>query len=333
LQDNKVTAIKSYGSNLLDFEAALAYWGMRYTKDGDSFTISQSFGDGYNKPYKFTDDAQVCTISVSSSSTTFAAELRLWFGILKDGKFTRSGSTYFKVGKSTTFTSPSAANAIMWDYGSGAGGAITTIIDEIRINYGSIDCGYQPYHSPATYLIPESLQGTGKGVQGASDTMDFEMSKEITNCTTVVFDGTEPWYRGGTQDGKYRFYALLTPHAVSIPVNVLGYVICNLYDTKTANETYARNEGVSIESDGESVRLYDSRYEDGDISLWKAHLAELYADGNPLTITYAIADPTETDIDTFAFDPLIKVEGGGSLEIITDNGGAVPTSIIYQTII
>ena len=50
------------------------------------------------------------------------------------------------------------------------------------------------------------------------------------------------------------------------------------------------------------------------------------------TLTYALAEPTETDIDTSAFNHLIEVEAGGYVEIITNNGKVVPTTFIFQTI-
>ena len=311
LRDNKPTAIKVNGANLLDFEAALKYWKMSYTKDGDSFTISHSYGVGYNKPYKFTDNAQVCTISVSSSSTTFAAELRLWFGILKDGKFTRTGSTYFKVGKDTTFTSPSAANAIMWDYGGGTG-AITTILNELRINGGTVDCGYHPYHAPITYPIPEAVQGTGRGIDTSYyDTVDFENDKQITKIGVALLKNMVWGYVS-----SYGFYSY------SLEGNFIGnMLLCDGYTTADWGNVYSGNTDRCIAGNGNAIIISDSRYT--DVASFAASLTDekLY---------YALAEPTEEPLSV-GFG-LLPVEGGGTLEIITDNGKVIPNTVVFQTI-
>ena len=43
--------------------------------------------------------------------------------------------------------------------------------------------------------------------------------------------------------------------------NKIAYVICSKYPTKTADQTYSKNEGVSVEVDG-IISIYDSSYTD-----------------------------------------------------------------------
>ena len=332
LRDTKPTAIKVSGANLLDFEAALKYWRMSYTKEGNSLTTNASFSNAYSYPYKFTDNASICTISLSSVSVIGLGGARIDIGYInEEGSFTRKGVLTL-TGENISYTSTSEANAIRLNFSSATGEAISVTFNELRINRGSASTPYQPYHEPITYPIPEALQGTGKGVEGAIDTIDFENGKQIIKTHTVVFNGTETWHVGGTKDGKYRNYTKL-PFSTAFTANdVAAPLICNLYDAVSESDTYSRIKGASISPNG-YIRIYDSLYDTGDISLWKAHLAELYASGNPITVTYALAEPTETDIDTSSFDNLIEVEGGCSLEIITDNGKEVPTTFIYQTIV
>ena len=41
----------------------------------------------------------------------------------------------------------------------------------------------------------------------------------------------------------------------------IAYVICSKYPTKTADQTYTKNEGISIEVDG-YISIYDGSYTD-----------------------------------------------------------------------
>ena len=78
-------------------------------------------------------------------------------------------------------------------------------------------------------------------------------------------------------------------------------------------------------------RTYDATGVNGFTSVteWVDFLKEQAASGNPLTVTYALAEPTETDIDTSNFDNILEVEAGGRLELITDSGKDAPMTYTY----
>ena len=67
----------------------------------------------------------------------------------------------------------------------------------------------------------------------------------------------------------------------------------------------------------------------------KAHLAELYANGNPLVVEYALAEPIETDISAYlGNDSFIAVEGGGTITAVNEYEYDAPSTInyIYKTV-
>jgi len=66
------------------------------------------------------------------------------------------------------------------------------------------------------------------------------------------------------------------------------------------------------------------------VEAWNAWLKDQYDSGNPVTVVYAVAEPTETDIsDIITDDTFIKVEGGGIIRAVNEHKQAVPSTIKY----
>ena len=162
--------------------------------------------------------------------------------------------------------------------------------------------------------IPEALQGTGKGVEGASDTIDFENGKKIIKIGEILLKNMS-W----TYASNYGFYSYGIKNKF-----ISNKILCDSYTTNTWNNVYSGSTDRCIAGNGQAIIISDSRYTD-DAS-FKASLTDE-------KLIYALATPTETDIDTSSFDNLIEVEGGGALEFVTDSGEAPNSAVIYQTII
>lgn len=192
------------------------------------------------------------------------------------------------------------------------------------------------------YPIPEALQGTGKGVEGASDLIDFENAKKLIKTKTIAL-GDVVGYQMNILGGSVNDY--ITDDGITA---VFSYNV-NDFDSKLRTKALCshlpihtdwsgKTYGVALVENGNSVYIKVSiMAADAGISTsddYSTIISKIvqWLKNKNVMLTYAIAEPTETDIDTSAFDPLIEVEGGGSIEIITDNGKAVPTTIIYQTI-
>lgn len=328
LIDNKPTAIKVHGSNIINLDVVLNAMGIGYTKNGDSYTLGSNLILGFRNPRKFTDYPQVCTISIESSSYTGYTSPRLYLGYMDDnGTFTSRGSLSFG-SNTTTVTSTGVVNAIRTDFSGTSGTLLSVTFSKLRINYGTVDCGYEPYHAPETISIPESLQGTGKGIDKTyHDSIDLSIGEKSLELGTTVFNGTENWALTGSQ----VFYATL-------PVNTIANSpgICSHYPVIVGNLT-STSSAVAISStwlSSATNRVYFGVYNSfTSVADWKAYLQEQYAAGTPVTVTYVLGNDTESSIDISAFDNLIEVQAGGSIEIVTDNGKAVPTTIMYQTLL
>ena len=205
-----------------------------------------------------------------------------------------------------------------------------------------VDLPYIPYRSEPvdTFTVPfeliEFLEPYGYG-RGANykyyNYIDFERKVFVQNTYRKVFDGTEPWAAYSTYQSEiYR--AGIANEELSKPTllykaSEIAPVISNSYASISADDNYSLKRGVAINLNG-GFMIYDEAYNTSDISLWKAHLAELYANGEPLTIEYALAEPIEVDISAYLSDEnYIEVESCGY--IVAENEGKLPapTSISY----
>lgn len=150
----------------------------------------------------------------------------------------------------------------------------------------------------------------------------------------LTLDGTEKWDSSSTQvSGKYGFILHVENIKTPISASQTGEIMCNKYTTKSANETYKTQVGISVEPNPyKYFRIFDEGYADRGISAWKSYLAEQYAAGTPVQVAYKLATPI----------PFTATGGGtikalsGTNTILTDAdavtviGRADPIHIIQQ---
>lgn len=221
----------------------------------------------------------------------------------------------------------------------GAGVHSLYYIKNFMINIGSNYLPYKPYRSEPidSITMPEAvrnLDGYGKGVNDTYyNYIEFKDDKVYYHrtCQELVFNGTEKWVVSDTKtEGIKRNFFQLPYQSNNIDVTAITPSVCTHYDVTTALNTFNRNQGVSVVEN--KLHIYDENYNTSDISLWKAHVADLYASGNPLTVIYALATEEVTDItDLFTEDNSIEVEQGGVLRFANENKLAVPNTIAYVT--
>lgn len=187
--------------------------------------------------------------------------------------------------------------------------------------------------------IPEaikSLDGYGLGVNSEYyNYIDFDRKVFVQRVYRKVFDGTENWATATTSktssDGFYRVRYTIRDDNIGVDAGATdkSQIVCNSYNTASPNDTWYCEKDTCSFNQGTLVHFYDEAYNTSDVSLWKAHLAERYANGNPLTIVYALAEPIETDISAYLTDEYIEVEGGGTVTVVNEYGLDAPTSISY----
>ena len=207
------------------------------------------------------------------------------------------------------------------------------------MNYGMTKAPYKPYRADAvdTFTISAELRafleqyGYGRGVEGYPNYIDFERKVFVQNTYRKVFDGTENWRVLGTSKSDvYRNFVYVETLPINVDTSTISPMICNMYNTGSQTASYNAINGI-CDTHPQGLHFYDDAYNTSDISLWKAHLAELYADGNPLIVEYALAEPIEIDISAYLKDGItfLKVEGGGTITAVNEREQAVPSTINY----
>ena len=203
---------------------------------------------------------------------------------------------------------------------------VSTTTDVYKKYKGTID----------TFNIPEfvkSLDGYGLGVNiGNYNYIDYNRKVFVQNVYRKVFDGTENWVAADVSSALGSVYRIRCQlgdkKSLAIGNRDVSLCICNFYNTDTPENTYY-GVNKSIACQGSFLNIYDKEYNTKDISLWKAHLAELYANGNPLIVDYVLEEPIETDISEYLTDEYIEVEGGGTVTAVNEYGYDAPTNISY----
>lgn len=185
--------------------------------------------------------------------------------------------------------------------------------------------------------IPEavkSLDGYGLGVNSEYyNYIDFDRKVFVQRVYRKVFDGTENWATATTSktssDGFYRVRYTIRDDNIGVDAGTTdkSQIVCNSYNTASPSDTWYCEKDTCSFNQGTLVHFYDEAYNTSDVSLWKAHLAERYANGNPLTIVYALAEPIETDISAYLTDEYIEVEGGGTVTAVNEHQLDAPTTI------
>lgn len=328
LRDAKPTEVVSYGNNLLDFDAALAFWGMSYTKDGGKYTTPSPMSNGVGRYYKFLEEPQICTISCDDFTQTGYTYAAINIGYLDEsGAFESLG--LLKSGGVRSVTPTKKVNAARTYYGDGTSDPSLVTITNLRINLGTTALPYSPYREPITYTLPTGItQYLGKG---CSDTLYDEYSfvdkKAITRVgsgeiNSVSFDNGFNSYRttfkasGVVASGITQAYDSSQITYINMPYFTSGVSIKQI----NANATWY--DVATIYS--KFIYLYPYRWTfDTDANKFNEWLARY-----PLPYVAELENYIEETINT-DFNPLIEVEAGGYLEFVNDYGYPVPSTITY----
>lgn len=178
----------------------------------------------------------------------------------------------------------------------------------------------------STTTVPEAIQnleGYGAGVNAENHNyIDFERKVFVQNTNRKVFDGTENFHFNVYLQSAYG------RNAYQVAVSGLKgdkAPLCNLFECLK----WSVNAGVAVNSvwylDNALIFITDGQQ---TVEEFKAYVKEQYDRGNPIIVEYALEAPVETQIDVP--DPLIEVEGGGSLTFANEHSYATPSTVTYQ---
>ena len=176
------------------------------------------------------------------------------------------------------------------------------------LNAGETARPYQPYFSDLKHAYFSGIKSTNadgdkEDIYELAEPIELPkydsfnpQTGEITRATKrIVFTGEENWittdthnsYNGIADEYRNRLFGLVLSTNSNVSV---AHGISNLYRTLDSSANYMNNKSVVVRNN--FVDIYDPEYNTSDISLWKAHLAELYANGTPLIVEYELATPT-----------------------------------------
>ena len=106
----------------------------------------------------------------------------------------------------------------------------------------------------------------------------------------LTLNGTENWGTDTTDSpGKVGFKFQVPEIATPTMPHIKGDIVCNQYPTRTADETFSRQNGISVEAqEHHYFRIYNDTYAGGTIDEWNAYLAAQYAAGTPVQVAYKL---------------------------------------------
>lgn len=153
------------------------------------------------------------------------------------------------------------------------------------LQFGTTATAYEPY-------ISDTLSAETPIELAEYDVAFPETGETKRQSNTLTFDGTEEWYLTGNAENNlfynYRYYTPISVEAQKTKVPC----ICNKYDYKLSVENDRGNDiGILVIRGYVYIRL-GSNSTIKNAAEWKAHLAELAAAGNPVTVTYKTAEST-----------------------------------------
>ena len=340
LRDTKVTSIESRGANLIPFPYVEGGVNTTMTSNGITFTVNDnrsitingtSTGVGYFRVASSLNLPPNTTF-VLSGSNALSSSMMLYITLSKNGGWYKE---YYNVGGTPcVFTTEEGCvyNIQIYVY---SGNTFDNETIYPMLNYGTEAAPYKPYKADAldTFPIPTSItnrEDWGRGVSEAyHNGIEYRDGRwfYVKRTKRLICNGTEGWMLGGTSDYptscRVELYYTDVLNASTSDIAIKS----NLYPSRTSGDTYRKIIGISTSS--QYIQIYDTEYNTDNIGLWKSHLAELYASGNPLVIEYALAEPIEEDITDLIDSGFIKVEGGGSIVANNTYEQDAPSTIKY----
>ena len=336
----KVTALEVEGANIIKFPYKYAV-NEPYTNNGLTYTVLEDGGIRvFGVPtksftYEINDKDTLAKILVPNQTYTLSGcQPGIIIGLRRTNDSTGASSIWLessvaiKPTPSATWADGYTATSLyIYNGSSSVGTYIDTVVYPV-LNEGSGAYPYGKYcrGTHTLWEVPEEIQaleGYSYTLNGAyTSYIDFENKKFVRQIEKIVFDGTENWVASTSSEAsgkKPRVLLDLVEPSVHYQNDLTALpLICGNYRTVPANDIWNGKEGVGISyknTDGVEVyrlQVLDSNYT--TLADWKAHLAELYASGNPLTLEYALLEAVETDISEYLPDDnFFDVEGAKSI--------------------
>jgi hypothetical protein len=338
LENTKPTAIRVRGANIIPFP----YYSKTNTNNGITFTVNDDgsitingtatgraeFILGVGIPLIPTESY---TISASVNET-WPNGVSFIAGVTYDANLPMSYTPLYY----NTPAQPLVSDGYSVDYlriRIDSGTVCDNLIFKPMINIGTTAVPYKSYKAPIEITLPEtitSLTNLSLGIYSeAYNECDFVNNKYIRRCGIKTLVGTESYnyYKLGSRS---RFqHSCPTDARYWAGYHELSQQKCDYFEwDKLASEINSNDtiKNKMLSNSGSWFFYVDDAIVQ-DTNTWKAFLAE-----HNMRVVYELAEAKSEELNIGNFNPLIEVEGGGSIEFITDSGYATNSTIIFQTI-
>lgn len=314
----KLTAIKSKGKNLLDIASGV---NECLTNNGDgTYTLTKTSANRFSATI-------ACNIPKGATIALHANVLNntsMYSGMqiqLLNGSSEVAASILSQ--DLRTITLSESVNSVRFYIASESAVGDFVTICEPQIEYGSAKTEYVPYVDAVdTYVIPQEIRSLDGYGLGASDDcrnlIDFERMAYHKKAASVDL-GTLDW-----QSSSSRFVASL-PIAgkATLSHQKPAKAICPAYNTLSQEEIEANNVGIAIEPmTATTVSFYNPLFKNA---------TEVKNALSGVNLVYETAEPVMIDImEQIPITPYIKVEQGGYLEAVSEDGTPAALTATYQ---
>lgn len=169
-------------------------------------------------------------------------------------------------------------------------GTICNYILYPMLNAGDVALPWEPYQSDTLRLT------AGQPWRGIGDVHDEVCEGDGVLGTwrrfaEDILDGSEDekWEITDCSDSAHKRFCsgLIRPKTKPAALNAgVEPLLCNAYKAISANDTYSKSQGISVEATGK-IPIYDNTFSPtADLSGFKAHLAE-----HPIIVVYQLKEP------------------------------------------
>lgn len=195
----------------------------------------------------------------------------------------------------------------------------------INVSDPSINGKYFPYEEAERNISITDLRSTGgevifpDGMKKAGNVYDEVRGRKAwKRIAKKVFNGTEGW----NYDGYWKVFYLGLNRPSDAKDNCSG--VCNLYNWSEVSVYTGLEYPTKKSFCGGNIYLGSNVYkwcvvdvQYASLDAWKAHLAELYAQGNPLEVIYETDTPIEYDLP-YDLDLTLPVRNGSTISLQKD---------------
>jgi len=330
IRDSAVTAVKSYGANVFNFNENVVSVSTSTTPLSINLNI----------------DATTKTIGANATGTYSRAIIKLSENLITGKTYTFSFNLVTNVAVGRIALSSTGSHIDDKDYGylSGATSGSKTLtftavnnklylhlylttsnsscdmtMSNIMLNYGSTALPYTPYKGLIdTYTVPSaitSLEGYGQGINSTVyNNVDFASGKYTKKIGVVDL---------GTLDYDREYHELANIYRFFTPFSQ-GKIPTTARNTNVLSAPYHTNPDPNVNEDllifiasNGNLYVYNNAY---------TSATEFKAAMDGVLLYYELATPVETAITENA--PLLEVESGGTVVLENEYNNNVPSEVV-----